>query len=143
MNQTAAAAELYKQSLDIRRDLAERLKTPNALRDLGDSLGVSGNLAQELGDYEVASELYKRELDIWRDLAERLNIPAALSAYSNSLSHMTAISVLTGDFTTAMTYCSAGQEIASRLPANLGESLIPEFERLYQEIKKRQAYDSH
>ena len=47
--------------------------------------------------------------------------------------------VLKGDFTTAMTYWSEGHEIAAKLPANLGESLIPAFEQLYQEIKKMQA----
>ena len=52
---------------------------------------------------------------------------------------MASASVLKGDFTTAMTYWSEGQEIAAKLPANLREFLIPAFEQLYQEIKKKQA----
>jgi len=52
---------------------------------------------------------------------------------------MTITSALKGAFNTWVTYLSEGQEIASRLPANLGESLIPAFEQLHQEIEKGQA----
>jgi tetratricopeptide (TPR) repeat protein len=135
----AAAAELYRQNLDIRRDLAQRLKTAEALSVLADSLQDAGVLAEKLGDNAAAAGACEEILGIRRGLAERLNTPKALSDYSSSLFSMASVSVLKGDFTTAMTYWSEGQEIAAKLPANLKESLIPAFEQLYQGIERKQA----
>ena len=51
------AAESYEESLDISRDLADSLGTPESLRDLVVSLGNLAGVVEQLGDTERAESL--------------------------------------------------------------------------------------
>ena len=65
-----ATAELARDaSLRLRRELAERLGTPEALRDLSVSLNNVGAVARARGHWDTARTAYEEALDIARKVA--------------------------------------------------------------------------
>ncbi|MFM2329878.1 MAG: hypothetical protein RLZZ494_1981, partial [Pseudomonadota bacterium] len=67
------AQRVYQESLEIRRQLLERLgATPEALRDVSVTLDNVGKVAQAQGQWEEAQRVYQESLEICRQLLERL-----------------------------------------------------------------------
>jgi tetratricopeptide (TPR) repeat protein len=74
----SGAQSLYQESLQIRRQLVERLgETPESLRDLSVSLEKVAGTQQAQGDWSGAQSLYQEGLQISEALASALpNIPS-------------------------------------------------------------------
>ena len=69
----AQAESVYRESLDLSRQLVERLGgTPEALRDLSISLNNVGRVAQAQGEWAQAESVYRESLGLRRQLVERL-----------------------------------------------------------------------
>ncbi len=69
----AQADKAYRESLEISRDLVERLGgTPESLRDMSVSLDKLGDVASAQGDWAQADKAYREGLEINRGLVERL-----------------------------------------------------------------------
>ena len=69
----AQADKAYRESLEISRQLVERLGgTPEALRDVSVSLNNVGQVAQAQGDWAQANKAYRESLAISRKLVESL-----------------------------------------------------------------------
>ena len=67
------AEAAYRESLEIRRRLVERLGgTPEALRDVSISLTNVGQVARSQGNWSQAEAAYRESLEIGRQLVERL-----------------------------------------------------------------------
>ncbi|MBK6441210.1 MAG: tetratricopeptide repeat protein [Actinomycetales bacterium] len=80
------------------RDLAHRLATPEALRDLSVSLDNVGAVARARGDWDRAATVYDESLHLRRDLAARLATPEALRDLSVSLNNVGAVARARGDW---------------------------------------------
>ncbi|WP_207652075.1 hypothetical protein, partial [Actibacterium lipolyticum] len=97
----AEALEILDPLLARRRDLAERLKTPESLRDLSVSLDNVGGAAQVAGDHAAAAKAYAESLEVARDLAERLKTPESLRDLSVSLNNVGGAAQVAGDHAAA------------------------------------------
>jgi len=75
----------YDEGLQVRRQLAARLGTPEALRDLSVSLDSVGDVARARSQYDAAQAAYDEGLQIDRQLAAQLGTPQALRDLSVSL----------------------------------------------------------
>ena len=96
--ENSAATQASADQLALRRDLAERLATPEALRDLSVSLNNVGAVARARGDWDRAATVYDESLTIARDLAARLATPEALRDLSVSLDNVGAVARARGDW---------------------------------------------
>ena len=65
-----AAETAYRESLTLRRALAERLATPEAQRDLSVSLDNVGRVAVAQGEWPAAETAYRESLTLARALAK-------------------------------------------------------------------------
>ena len=72
-------------------DWADRLGTPEALRDLSVSLEKVGDTRTARGDLPAAEDAYTRSLDIAQRLADQLGTPQALRDLAYALSRLAAI----------------------------------------------------
>ena len=88
------AETVYRESLALRRQLAERLNgTPEALRDLSVSLDNLGRVAQARGDWQQADRVYRESLALRRQLVERLGgTPQSLEDLALSLLNVARVS---------------------------------------------------
>ena len=88
------AEAVYRESLDLRRQLVERLGgTPEALRDLSVSLDNVGRVARAQGDWSQAKAAYRESLGLRRQLVERLvGTPEALEDLASSLLNVAEVS---------------------------------------------------
>ncbi len=98
---TREATRILEPVVREARDLAERLKTPEALRDLSVSLNNVGKAAAVRGDHAAAAEAYQESLAVRRDLAERLKTPEALRDLSVSLDNVGQAAAVRGDHAAA------------------------------------------
>ena len=98
--------------VDAARDLADRIATPEALRDLSVSLDNVGAVAQARGDWDRATTAYDESLTIRRDLADRLATPEALRDLSVSLDNVGAVAQARGDWDRATTAYDESLELA-------------------------------
>jgi tetratricopeptide (TPR) repeat protein len=85
------------------RDLADRVATPESLRDLSISLDNVGAVAQARGDWDSATTTYDESLTIARDLADRVATPESLRDLSVSLDNVGAVARARGDWDRATT----------------------------------------
>ena len=103
-----------ERSLTLRQDLADRIGTPEALRDLSVSLDNVGAVARARGDWDRATTVYERQLELLQDLADRIGTPEALRDLSVSLNNVGAVARARGDWDRAAQLHAQAREIASR-----------------------------
>jgi len=96
---TAQAA--YDEGLQVLRQLAEQLGTPQALRDLSVSLSKVGDVARARSQFDAAQAAYDEGLQVSRQLAEQLGTPEALRDLSVSLNQVGDVAVARSQFDTA------------------------------------------
>ena len=82
-----SAGTASERLLSLRRDLAERIATPESLRDLSISLNNVGAVARARGDWDRATTVYEESLTIARDLAERDDSMSTRNLLAWLLSH--------------------------------------------------------
>ncbi|MCL2781875.1 MAG: hypothetical protein FWD74_10405 [Actinomycetia bacterium] len=85
------ATELADAQLAASRELAERLGTPEATRDLSVSLNNVARVAEARGDWAAAGDGYGESLGLARELAERLGTPEATRDLSVSLNNVARV----------------------------------------------------
>jgi tetratricopeptide (TPR) repeat protein len=111
------AEAVYRESLDLRRQLVERLGgTPEALRDLSVSLNNVGDVARVQGEWVQAEAVYRESLDLRRQLVERLGgTPEALDDLATALRN---IAMLPGGGSAALAEAAAiYRDLSTRFPA--------------------------
>jgi tetratricopeptide (TPR) repeat protein len=109
------AEKLYRESLGIRRRLAEALKTPEAERDVSVSLDNVAGAARARGDLDEAEKLYRESLGIRRRLAEALKTPEAERDVSVSHAMLAMIAEARGQGKEACAEWQAAHASAIRL----------------------------
>ncbi len=122
----AEAEAVYRESLAIRRTLAERLATPEAQRDLSVSLDNVGRVARVQGEWAEAEAVYRESLAIRRTLAERLATPEAQRDLSISLDNVGRVAEAQGEWAEAEAVYRESLTIARTLAERLA---TPEAQR--------------
>jgi len=129
-----AAAEAYRESLDVARQLADRLKTPESLRDLSVSLDNVGGAAATRGDHDAAAEAYRESLDVARQLADRLKTPESLRDLCVSLYLNAGNAAARGDQDAAMALLVEGEDMVEHLPEFLRAEAAGAFATLREAL---------
>ena len=114
------AEQAYRESLEIRRELAARLGTPEAQRDLSVSLHNVGRVAQAQGEWSQAEQAYRESLEIRRELATRLGTPQAQRDLSVSLDNVGRVAQAQSEWSQAEPAYRESLESRRELAARLG-----------------------
>ena len=105
----------YRESLDLRRRLAEQHGTPQALRDLSYSLDRLGDVTSDLGDPTTARTHYRESLDIDRRLADQLGTIQSLRDLHSGLTKLATTADEFGDSEQAAALRAEVAEVDRRL----------------------------
>ena len=119
-----AAAQAYRESLELRRRLREQLgDTPQALRDLSVSLNNVGDVERDSGRMDAAAQAYRESLELRRRRREQLgDTPQALRDHSVSLNNVGDVERDSGRLDAALQAYRESLEIRRRLREQIGDT---------------------
>ncbi|WP_175480263.1 tetratricopeptide repeat protein [Pseudooceanicola nitratireducens] len=115
----AEALEISGPLLVRQRQQAERLKTPESLREMSVSLDIMGRTMQLTGAHAAATEAYRESLEVRRDLVENLKTPESLRDLLVSLNNVGSAAKVTGDDAAAAAASVEMLEVARDLAERL------------------------
>ncbi|MFN9209578.1 MAG: tetratricopeptide repeat protein [Betaproteobacteria bacterium] len=111
---------LYHETMEIGRQLAQRLGTPQAQRDLSVALNNVGQVAEAQADWPQAEAPYRESLELRRQLAQRLNTTDAQRDLSLALNNVGRVAQAQGDWARAEALYRESLEIGRQLAQQLG-----------------------
>ncbi|HTZ43672.1 MAG TPA: tetratricopeptide repeat protein [Jatrophihabitans sp.] len=97
----AVAAEAYRRSLELSREILERSPSDGAARDVSVSLDNVGRVAEARGDWAAAEAAYAESLGLARELRDRLGTPESVRDVSISLNNLGRVAEARGDWAAA------------------------------------------
>ena len=121
-----AAAAAAKESLGVRRGLADALGTPESRHDLSVSLSNVGRVAEARRDWCAAEEAYEESLGVRRGLADALGTPESRHDLSVSLRNVGRVAEARRDLDSAVRAYGEALEIVQELSKILND---PEVRR--------------
>ncbi len=141
VGQVEPALSILTPLVERHRQLADRLKTPESLRDLSVSLNNVGRAAATRGDHDAAAEAYRESLDVRRQLADRLKTPESLRDLWISLYLNAGNAATRGERGAALALLAEGEALVEHLPGFLRPEATGAFASLRASLSGAAAED--